>query len=103
MILYNITQVVSDEKAQQYIDWLQITYLPLLRNSTYFHDVKLFKIIDSPNEGQSFSLQLFTPSIENIDSFKTSLLNILYEKMQHDFNGHLLIFDTVMQYIDNKL
>jgi len=100
MILYNITQVVSDEKAQQYMNWLQTTYLPLLRDSTHFNDVKLFKIIDSPNEGQSFSLQLFTPSIENIASFKTSLLTILHEKMQQDFNGHLFIFDTLMQHID---
>ncbi|GAA4783737.1 hypothetical protein GCM10023231_09240 [Olivibacter ginsenosidimutans] len=100
MILLNITHIISDQKAKQYLHWLQKEYIPLLKEKAHFQDIKLFKILDSPNEGQSLSLQLFTHHPEDILAFKASLFILLKDKMNKDFQGHLLLFDTTMQYID---
>jgi len=100
MILFNITHIISDEKADQYINWLQKEYIPLVKENIQFKEIKLFKILDSPNEGHSFSLQLFVNSQEDISDFKKSLFPLLQKKMLEEFKGHLLLFDTAMQHID---
>lgn len=100
MILFNITHIISDQKAVQYINWLQKEYIPLIKENGQFKEVKLFKILDSPNEGHSFSLQLFAVAQDDITAFKQSLYALLQKKMLEDFKGHLLLFDTTMQHID---
>lgn len=100
MILLNITQIISDQKVAVYTDWLKTTYIPLLKTEALFEEVKLLKILDSPNEGHSLSLQLLTKNHDNILKFKESLFTILQKKMQEDFYGHLFLFDTMMEYID---
>lgn len=100
MILFNITHIISNQKAGQYINWLQKEYIPLIMEKRYFKEIKLFKILDSPNEGHSFSLQLFAAQQDDIAAFKQSLYTLLQKKMTEDFKGHLLLFDTTMQHID---
>ena len=100
MILLNITHIIAHERAPQYLDWLQREYIPLLKEGNTFVDIKLFKILDSPNEGQSLSLQLIATNQEAIQTFKTSLFTILEHKMQQDLKGYLFIFDTSMQAIE---
>jgi len=103
MILFNITHIIADDKADQYLRWLQQEYIPLVKEKTAFKDIKLFKILDSPNEGQSLSLQLLASKLEDITGFKESLFSILQDKMHQDFRGHLFLFDTTMQHIDLQI
>lgn len=100
MILFNITHIISDQKAAAYTEWLKAEYIPLVKEQSTFREIRLLKIVDSPNEGQSLSLQLLTNNQDDILKFKESLFNILQKKMQEDFYGHLFLFDTVMEYID---
>ncbi|MFC0317670.1 MULTISPECIES: DUF4286 family protein [Olivibacter] len=100
MILFNITHIISDQKVLAYTEWLKTEYIPLVKAHSLFEEIRLLKILDSPNEGHSFSLQLLANNREDILKFKESLFTILQQKMQGDFYGHLFLFDTLMEYID---
>lgn len=100
MVLLNITNIVSDQRVDQYMSWLQKEYIPLIQETKHFNEIKLLKILDSPNEGHSFSLQLVTADLKYITTFKQTLYILLQQKMQQELQGHLFLFDSTMQYLD---
>jgi len=100
MILLNITNIVSDQMVDQYMSWLQKEYIPLIQETEQFDEIKLLKILDSPNEGHSFSLQLVTADLKHITTFKQTLYILLQQKMQQEMQGHLFLFDSTMQFLD---
>ncbi|MEH6304988.1 DUF4286 family protein [Olivibacter sp. CPCC 100613] len=100
MILFNITHIISDQKVSAYTNWLKNDYIPMVKAQSSFEEIRLLRILDSPNEGHSLSLQLLTNNQDDILKFKESLFTILQKKMQEDFYGHLFLFDTLMEYID---
>ncbi|MFC6103863.1 DUF4286 family protein [Olivibacter domesticus] len=100
MVLLNITNIVSDQRVDQYMSWLQREYIPLIQETKHFNEIKLLKILDSPNEGHSFSLQLVTADLKYITTFKQTLYILLQQKMQQELQGHLFLFDSTMQYLD---
>lgn len=100
MILLNITNIISDQLVDQYISWLQKEYIPLIQETKNFNEIKLLKILDSPNEGHSFSLQLVASDLTAITAFKQTLYPLLQQKMQEELQGQLFLFDSTMQYLD---
>ncbi|QNL51361.1 DUF4286 family protein [Olivibacter sp. SDN3] len=100
MLLLNITNIIANEHAGEHLSWLQQVYIPLIKKELTFEEIKLLKILDSPNDGQTISLQLIAPNLKEISTFKETLLPVLHKKMQEELKGHLFIFDTTMESID---
>lgn len=100
MLLLNITNIISEKYANEHISWLQQAYIPSIKKALVIKEVKLLKILDSPNEGQTISLQLIAANLKEISAFKETLFPILLKKMQNELNGNLFIFDTMMESID---
>jgi len=100
MFLLNITNIIDHPFVPRHLEWLRQIYIPLIQMKCNFQDIKLFKIVDSPNEGFSVSIQLITSNLEEIELFKQHIYPVLQDKMQNELQGHLFIFDSVLEVME---
>jgi len=99
MILYNITVIVNHDIEVEFQEWAHRIFLPILANSEIFKSQALLKVIDSPNEGETYSLQMIAAEAENIKQFQESHLALLHSKAQDVWANKIYLFESRMQYI----
>ena len=99
MILYNITAIVHDDVDTEFKEWANRVFLLELANKKIFKSQSLLKILDSPNEGQSYCLQMHADNEEEIALFKEREFPKFQDKIQSLWADKVFIFESKMQYI----
>jgi len=99
MILYNITAVVHDDVDTEFREWTNRVFLFELAGKEIFKSQALLTILNSPNEGQSYSLQMHADNEEQIALFRATELPAFQEKIQDLWADKVFIFESQMQYI----
>lgn len=97
MYILNITCIIEDHSAAVFLKWLKDDFKVEIEHSIAFEEIKILKVLDSPNEGQTYTLQLFSASKEVFTGFKSTLFLDLSKKMNEEYRGKLLVFDSFMQ------
>jgi hypothetical protein len=99
MLLFNVTIIVEEPSANDFITWMKEDHIPALMEKECFVSHRLFKILDSPNEGITYSVQFIADSEADFNTFR--------EKFEHEFTAHiytrypekLVVFSTLMEFI----
>lgn len=99
MILYNITFLINEDIDAEFAAWIQYDFLPKVANEGIFKGQSFLKVLDSPNEGTTYSLQMMSASDQGIETFKSSLFKLIQEKMAQHWEGQLYMFESKMKYI----
>jgi len=99
MILYNITVIVDHDIEVEFKEWAHRIFLPELAKSEIFKSQSLLKVLDSPNEGETYSLQMIASDADDIKSFQESHLSLLHDKTQDVWANKIYLFESRMQYI----
>lgn len=100
MILYNITVIVDSDLEVEFREWAHRVFLPQLAIKQLFKSLSLLKVLDSPNEGATFSLQLIAANEESIKEFQDNHLPTLHNKTQESvWSNKIFLFETKMEYI----
>ena len=97
MYLYNITFIADDSVATEWAEWLENVHIPQVMATGKFMSSKAWRILDSPNEGVTYSSQFY---FENLDDFATYLSTYeqgfqaqIYEK----YGEKVVSFTSTMQ------
>ncbi len=96
MYLYNVSVIVEDEESQS-VRELLIAQMETARDSGLA--VRLLKLLDSPHEGVTYSLQLEAADSETVNTFQREHLAILQAKTHQHHEGKVFYFDSLMQTI----
>ena len=94
MYLYNISIIVENEHHEILMDWVKNKWFNTLPAST-----KLLKMLDSPHEGHTYSVQLIFEHAADIPSFQNEKLSELQSHIALNHQEKAFLFDSTMKYI----
>ena len=100
MLLYNLTIIVEDGAADQWLRWMQSIHIPKVMDTGCFLSNRLLKILDSPNEGVSYCSQYVVESMEQYQRYQSNFAQVLQAELNEEFANRFVAFRTLMEYID---
>ncbi|WP_161987531.1 DUF4286 family protein [Arcticibacter tournemirensis] len=100
MILYNITFIIDDTVNSEWLEWMNEKLLPAVANTDLFISQRLLKVLDSPNAGETYCLQVTTNNIGNYHMFKQAHEPGIIRPLLESFENKLVFFNTLMEFID---
>ena len=99
MILYNITALVQTEIEIEFREWVHRVLLLEITNSGHFKSQSLLKVMDSPNEGETFCIQVIAKGTDEVALLKTEYIPRLSQQIEKVWNNKVFIFESKMNYI----
>ena len=102
MILFNITIILDNEIHNEWLHWMKTRQIPDIMNTGCFVSNRLLHVLDSPNEGVTYCVQYISDSLEKLNEFKQKHDHSIQVKLPEQFNNKLVLFSTVMEFIDNQ-
>lgn len=100
MLLYNVTVIVDDANADEWLQWMKEFHIPKVMASGKFVSNRLLKVVDSPNEGQTYCVQYVADNLTAYEDYQTNYSPAMQTELQRKFENKLVAFSTLMQYID---
>lgn len=100
MLLYNVTVIVEDSAADEWLQWMRDIHIPEVMETGKFVSNRLLKVLDSPNEGQTFCAQYVAENLTDYESYQKDHAPALQEKLRVKFENRFVAFRTLMQYVD---
>jgi hypothetical protein len=99
MILFNIT-ILSDETIHEELkSWLLKDFIPKVAKDGTFNSQSLLKILNSPNEGVTYSLQFIAENQDVISHFKTNRLLSFHKKAQEEYANKVYFVESIMEFL----
>jgi len=102
MILFNITIILDNEIHNEWLHWMNTRQIPDIMNTGCFVSNRLLNVLDSPNEGVTYCVQYISDSLEKLNEFRQKHDHSIQAKLPEQFNNKLVLFSTVMKFIDNQ-
>lgn len=98
MYLFNITLLVEEEIHNEIKTWILEEFFPEIKRNNIFQSQALLKVMNSPNEGVTYSLQFLADNESQIAVFQKEFFISLQEKAQGEYAGKLHFFDSILAY-----
>ncbi|TCK82860.1 DUF4286 family protein [Albibacterium bauzanense] len=99
MILYNITVIADNDIKDEFREWTIHVFLPSLAKAGLFKSQSLLKVIDSPNEGETFCIQIIANSNKEVTLLQQNHLILLHEKSKDVWLNKIYLFESRMEYL----
>src|SRR6185503_9323109 len=80
MLLYNETIGIDRDVEQEWLHWMKSVYMPAMMGTGMFSDSKIYRIQHDNDDGTlSYSVQYFSPSLQNLHTYPTLHAPLLAE------------------------
>ncbi|MDD4489758.1 MAG: DUF4286 family protein [Paludibacter sp.] len=100
MLIYNITFLVSDPVADQWLKWIHDTHIPDMVASGYFTEPQLAKVLnDQGQDGTSYSVQYHVADRQELDAWRRKFGSTMKRNCASLFGEDVLLFTTVLELI----
>ncbi len=99
MILYNLTAIVEEEFHDEWMDWMQQTFIPSVLNTNLFNNHQVLKVLDSPNPGITYCFQFTADGKDRFQTFRSKFETELLDNYYSRFENKAVTFSTLMEYI----
>ena len=99
MIIYNTTFHADDSIIDEFINWIKQEYVPAALANGILIEPRLTRIFNhqEDNQGQSYSLQFRTKSLEDLSRWYKMTGNILLETIGKKFGNTVAGFSTLLE------
>lgn len=102
MILYNVTVIIEESVENEWLHWMKQEHIPEVMATGIFTSHRMCKVIDSPNEGATFSIQYFCDSLEDINRYQQHHAPALQQKHQDKFDQKFVAFRSLMEIVEDS-
>ncbi|RZL39274.1 MAG: DUF4286 family protein [Pedobacter sp.] len=99
MLLYNVTVIIEESSANEWLQWMNETHIPAVMGTDKFVSHRLLKVLDSPNEGITFCVQYVAETQAEYDDYKTNFAPALQAELQSKFENKFVVFRTLMEFL----
>ena len=99
MLLYNVTIIVEDAAADEWLQWMQEIHIPEVMATGKFVSNRLLKVLDSPNEGVTYCVQYVAENLNDYNDYQQIHAPALQADLQSKFENKLVAFRTLMEFI----
>jgi len=98
MILYNLTIKIDQTIKEDWLVWMQNTFIPLALEDGLFTAHKLCRLLDlEEKDGITYALQLFCQNKKQLDAFRNGHEQHLQLTLVQQFPNKLIFFPTAME------
>lgn len=102
MFIYNITFLVDESIAQEWLNEAKINYIETVLETGFFQSYQLLQVTDSPNEGLTYCLQFRTEEISSLQSYQNLYAPQIESEHQQLFANQIVTFISTMKLIDEQ-
>ena len=99
MILYNVTLILEDSAAQEWLQWMQEIHMPKVMATGKFVSNRILKVLDSPNEGVTYCAQYIADDLDNYNAYQQLHAPALQEELNERFKNRFVAYRTLMEFI----
>jgi len=99
MFLYNVTLILEDAAAQEWLQWMQETHIPQVMATGMFVSNRLLKVVDSPNEGVTYCAQYVVDSLENYNQYQEVHAPALQAELNERYKNRFVAYRSLMEFI----
>ncbi len=99
MLLYNVTLIIEDSAAEEWLQWMQEVHIPEVMATDKFVSNRLLKVLDSPNEGVTYCVQYIAENEANYQDYQLNFAPALQAELQEKFENRLVAFRTLMEFV----
>ena len=100
MLLYNVTVIIEDAAAEEWLNWMQEIHIPAVMATGKFVSNRLLKILDSPNEGVTYCTQYIAEDLAVYEDYQQNFAPALQADLQNKFENRFVAFRTLMEFVD---
>jgi len=100
MLLYNVTLIIEDSAAEEWLQWMNEIHIPEVMATGKFVSNRLLKVLDSPNEGMTYCAQYVAETMEDYQDYQANFAPALQADLQAKFENRFVAFRTLMEFID---
>lgn len=101
MILFNITIIIEEGINDEWLQWINREFIPEITTTNLFTSSRLLRVIDSPNEGITYSLQFTLDGIDQYNTFRANYQDKLMAGHANRFENKFVSFSSLMEFINN--
>ncbi len=99
MLLYNVTLILEESAADEWLQWMQETHIPAVMATGMFVSNRLLKVLDSPNEGVTYCTQYVAETQENYDQYQQIYAPALQADLNAKFENRFVAYRTLMEFV----
>ena len=99
MLLYNVTVIIEDAAAEEWLQWMLEIHIPEVMATGKFVSNRLLKVLDSPNEGITYCIQYVAGTMEDYDDYQLNYAPALQADLQRNFENRFVAFRTLMEFV----
>lgn len=99
MFLYNVTIILEDAAAEEWLQWMQEIHIPEVMATGMFVSNRLLKVVDSPNEGVTYCTQYVADSLENYNQYQEVFAPALQADLNEKFKNRFVAYRSLMEFV----
>lgn len=99
MFLYNVTLILDDAAAEEWLQWMQDVHIPEVMATGMFISNRLLKVVDSPNEGVTYCAQYVAETLENYNKYQETFAPALQAELNERYKNRFVAYRTLMEFV----
>lgn len=99
MLLYNVTFIMEEAAADEWLQWMKETHIPEVMATDKFVSNRMLKVLDSPNEGVTYCIQYGAENLTAYNDYQQNFASKLQADLQSKFENRLVTFRTLMEFV----
>lgn len=98
MVICNTTICIDNTILPEWTAWMKSTYIPMIRQTGFFIDVKLMKVLSNTDEGgSSYALMMWCSDMKLFAEFEKQYSRTLDELHNAKYKGLFASFRTMLE------
>ena len=99
MFLYNVTLILEDAAAEEWLQWMQDIHIPEVMATGLFVSNRLLKVVDSPNEGVTYCTQYVVETLDNYNKYQETFAPALQAELNERFKNRFVAYRSLMEFV----
>jgi len=100
MIIYNVTVKISNEKHDDWVEWMKSVHIPEVMEKGKFEKYVFSKILVDDQEGTNYSIQYHCVNMDVLTDYQNYHAPKLQEEHTARYKDHFVAFRTLLEIID---
>ncbi len=99
MFLYNVTLILEDAAAEEWLQWMQDVHIPEVMSTGMFVSNRLLKVVDSPNEGVTYCAQYVAETLEQYNKYQEEFAPALQAELNEKYKNRFVAYRSLMEFV----
>ena len=100
MIIYNVTVKISNEKHDDWLEWMKTVHIPEVMATGKFTKNVFSKVLIEDEEGTNYSIQYHCNSLETLQGYQDNYAPNLQVEHTARYKDHFVAFRTLLEIVD---